>query len=335
MSTTDRMRARQLVFVAPRLVRLRSLDLDEPGDDQVLVRTTMTGISGGTEMLAYRGEIDPETTLDDTLPALTGSFRYPFSYGYSAVGTVERSNADLTEGTEVFAFHPHQDRFVADADALIPLGDVPARIGTLLPLAETGLQVALDADVRFGDVAVVMGLGPVGTFSGAVLARAGADVLGVDPNPFRRDVAKRFGISPHPPEDARAAVLEAAPGGAPVVVEASGDPAVLGSALDLLGHEGTAIVASWYGQKEARLALGAAFHRRRLTIRSSQVSTIPARLAATWDLARRRDAALQLLRELPVESLATHEFPFERAADAYAAIDRGDEELIHAALTYR
>jgi 2-desacetyl-2-hydroxyethyl bacteriochlorophyllide A dehydrogenase len=328
------MRARRIVFVAPRLVRVRSFDLDEPRDDQVVVRTAMTGISGGTEMLAYRGEIDPDTSLDDTLPALTGTFRYPFSYGYSAVGTVERSNAELSVGTEVFAFHPHQDRFVVDADAVIPVGDVQPRIATLFPLAETGLQVALDTDVGFGDLVVVMGLGAVGIFAGAVLTRAGPDVLGIDPNPFRREVAKRFGISPHPPEDARSAVLDSAPSGASVVVESSGDPTVLPAALDLLRHEGTVIVASWYGRKETRLALGAAFHRRRLTIRSSQVSTIPARLAAAWDLARRREAALRLLRELPVESLATHEFPFERAADAYAAIDRADDDLIHAALTY-
>jgi 2-desacetyl-2-hydroxyethyl bacteriochlorophyllide A dehydrogenase len=328
------MRASQIVFVAPRVVRLRSFDLDEPQDDQVVVRTAMSGISGGTEMLAYRGEIDPDTPLDDTLPALTGTFRYPFSYGYSTVGIVERSEAEVSEGTEVFAFHPHQDRFVAAADAVISIGDLEPRLATLFPLAETGLQVALDAEVGFGDLVVVVGLGPVGIFTGAVLARSGAYVLGIDPNPIRRDVAKRFGIAPHPPEDARAAVFDIASAGASAVVESSGDPRVLASSLDLLGHEGTVIVASWYGRKEATLALGAAFHRRRLTIRSSQVSTIPARLAATWDHARRREAALRLLRELPVESLATHEFPFERAADAFAAIDRGDHELIHAAFTY-
>ena len=328
------MKARGIVFVAPRLVRLRSLDLDEPRDGQVLVRTATSGISGGTEMLAYRGEIDPETSLDDTLPALSGTFRYPFPYGYSAVGTVERSHADLAEGTEVFAFHPHQDRFVVDAGAVIPIEGVPPRIATLFPLAETGLQVALDADAGFGDVVVVTGLGPVGIFAGAVLARTGCEVVGLDPNPIRRDVAKRFGISPHPPQGAPTAVLDAAPDGASVVVESSGDPTVLPPALDLLRHEGTVIVASWYGLKEARLPLGAAFHRRRLTIRSSQVSTIPARLAGTWNVSRRRDAALRLLRELPVESLATHGFPFERAAEAYAAIDRADEDLIHAALTY-
>jgi 2-desacetyl-2-hydroxyethyl bacteriochlorophyllide A dehydrogenase len=326
--------AHTIVFVAPRVVQVQQIDLDDPRDGQVRVRTSLTGISGGTEMLAYRGEIDPDVSLDDALPTLTGTFRYPFAYGYSAVGTVERASADVPEGTEVFAFHPHQDRFVIDAAAVIPVGDIPSRLATLLPLAETGLQVALDADVRIGDRVVVMGLGPVGLFTGAVLVRGGAEVLGSDPSPVRREAAKRFGMTPHTPRDLRSAVLDAAPDGASIVIEASGDPASLASALGLLRHEGTAIVASWYGRKAVRLALGAEFHRRRLTIRSSQVSTIPARLAASWDVARRRDAALGLLRELPVEVLATHEFPFERAADAYAALDRAEEGLIHAALTY-
>lgn len=328
------MTARAVVFVAPRLVKLQQVDLDEPRGGQLLIRTAFTGISGGTEMLAYRGEIDPDVPLDDALTALTGTFRYPFSYGYSAVGVVERSSADTREGEQVFAFQPHQDRFVIEAADVIPVGDIPPRLATLFPLAEAGLQVALDADVRIGDQVVVMGLGPVGIFTGAVLARGGVEVLGSDPSACRRDAAKRFGLEPHAPSDLRSAVFDASPHGASVVVEATGDPTSLATALGLLRHEGTAIVASWYGRKPVHLPLGAEFHRRRLTIRSSQVSTIPARLAGSWDVVRRHDVALQLLRELPAELLATHEFPFERAADAYAAIDRADQELIHAALTY-
>ena len=64
-----------------------------------------------------------------------------------------------------------------------------------------------------------------------------------------------------------------------LVIEVSGNPAALPDALRLLAHEGTALVASWYGTRDAVLPLGDRFHRRRLTIRSTQVSTIPARLA--------------------------------------------------------
>jgi threonine dehydrogenase-like Zn-dependent dehydrogenase len=119
------------------------------------------------------------------------------------------------------------------------------------------------------------------------------------------------------------------------MVEASGNPQALASSLGLLAHEGTALVCSWYGTKPASLPLGAAFHRRRLTLRSTQVSTLPAALAARWDRRRRAEVAWRLARELPLAVLATHAFPFERAAEAYACADRKEDGLIHAALRYR
>jgi hypothetical protein len=49
---------------------------------------------------------------------------------------------------------------------------------------------------------------------------------------------------------------------------------------------------------------------------------------------RRRRAAARLITELPLKLLATTEVAFERAADAYAALDRGDEGTMHVALRY-
>ena len=71
----------------------------------------------------------------------------------------------------------------------------------------------------------------------------------------------------------------------------------------MLALEGVAIVASWYGAKPVTLPLGAEFHRRRLEIRSSQVSTIGAR-AARWDRQRRLEATRGLLGELPLGDVA-------------------------------
>jgi threonine dehydrogenase-like Zn-dependent dehydrogenase len=119
-----------------------------------------------------------------------------------------------------------------------------------------------------------------------------------------------------------------------LVIESSGNPAALAAALPLLAHEGTVLVASWYGTQPVALALGAEFHRRRLTIRSTQVSTIPARLADRWTIARRRGAVCSLLAELDLDAVGTHTFAFEEAGEAYAALDRGDDGLIHAALGY-
>ena len=102
----------------------------------------------------------------------------------------------------------------------------------------------------------------------------------------------------------------------------------------MLAHEGTLLVASWFGTKPVTLPLGGAFHRRRLTIRSTQVSTIPARLSAGWTLSRRRSAAAELLPELPLTELCTHVFPFDQAADAFRAVDESPPGLMHAVLDY-
>ena len=86
--------------------------------------------------------------------------------------------------------------------------------------------------------------------------------------------------------------------------------------------------------KPVALPLGAAFHRRRLSLRSTQVSTLPAALSSRWDRRRRAELAWRLARELPLPVLATHAFSFEQAAEAYACADRKDDGLIHAALRY-
>jgi 2-desacetyl-2-hydroxyethyl bacteriochlorophyllide A dehydrogenase len=327
------MKAQALVFVAPGRVELREVDAGQPGDGEVLVRTAYSGISSGTEMLAYRGELDPDLVLDETIGSLGGTFAYPFAYGYSCAGHVE--GGALAEGTAVFAFHPHQDRFVAAASDVVVVGALPPRQATLFPLVETALQVSLDAGPVLEEPLVVLGLGAVGVLVGLILTRAGARVLAAEPRGWRRRAATAVGLRTVSPEDLPARVAEETRGaGVPLVVEASGNPEALASALPLLAHEGTALVASWYGSKPVTLPLGAEFHRRRLQIRSTQVSTIPVHLQGRWNVERRRAAALELMSELPLQALATHEFSLADAPSAFAAVDRGEEGLLHAALWY-
>lgn len=311
------------------------VDLAGPDEGEVLVRTLFSGISSGTEMLAYRGELDADVELDERIGALSGTFRYPFRYGYSCVGRVDRSHTDeVTEGSLVFAFHPHQDTFLVPADDVVVLSDVEPRVATLLPLVETALQVALDAGPVFQTDVVVMGLGVVGLLSSAMLQRAGARVVAVDPIAWRRSAAGGFGVTAVSPDELADVVAAGTTDGVPLVVEATGRPDALRDCLPLLAHEGTALVVSWYGTKEAVLPLGGHFHRRRLTIRSTQVSTIPAGLAHRWTIPRRRAAASDLLSALPLDTVATHTFPFEEAPEAFAAVDRGEPGLLHAALRY-
>jgi 2-desacetyl-2-hydroxyethyl bacteriochlorophyllide A dehydrogenase len=325
--------ARRLMFIAPRRVELAAVEVAEPGPGQVLVRTLHSGISSGTELLCYRGLLDPDLPLDERIGSLDGSFRYPFPYGYSCVGVVERSSGAVPPGTVVFAFHPHQDRFVvAGSDVVVlPEGTDP-RSGTLFPLVETALQISLDAGPVAHETVVVLGLGAVGVITALLLQRAGADVLAADPLAGRRELAVSLGVPAVTPDELPFRLPD---GGVPLLVEVSGSPTALADALPLLAHEGTALVGSWYGEQEVRLPLGGAFHRRRLTIRSSQVSTIPAALAGRWDVGRRRGVAAGLLDVLPLTALATTEVPFEEAPRAYEALDRRAPGVLHVALRYR
>jgi 2-desacetyl-2-hydroxyethyl bacteriochlorophyllide A dehydrogenase len=298
---------------------------------QVLVRATHSGISPGTEMLAYRGDLDADMAQDESIGSLGGSFRYPFRYGYSAVGIVEQSRASFAEGSRVFAFHPHQDRFIVTAEDVIALETVSPREATLFPLVETAFQITLDAGMAAGERVIVMGLGPVGALTAALLARSGVDVTGVDPLPWRRAALAGLGQ-----EGLGVAGPQSVAGmePVPVVIDASGNPDAVRLGLELLAHEGTLFVASWFGSREVNLPLGRDFHRRRLSIRSTQVSTIPARLMASWDKEKRRAAVVELMGDLPLSAFASHTFPFEQAPKAYAAIDRPREGLIHTALSY-
>ncbi|TMK59284.1 MAG: zinc-binding alcohol dehydrogenase [Actinobacteria bacterium] len=330
------MKGRVLRFVAPRRVGYAVVDVLPPADGELLVRTRLSGISGGTELLAYRGELDPDSARDETISSLGGRFEYPFAYGYSCVGEVVTSHDDdVPEGAAVFAFHPHQDLFTVRGTDAVIIDQVDGRSATLFPLVETALQVSLDAGPLLEEPVVVLGLGPVGILTAALLDRAGAEIVGVDPREDRREAAILFGIPAVNVSEIGAVVERLTSGaGVPLVVDATGHPPALARGLELLRHEGEVLVCSWYGTKDVSLPLGREFHRRRLQIRSTQVSTIPTHLAGKWDVQRRRRVATRVLTELPLKLLTTHDVAFDRAAEAYAALDRGDAGLMHVALRY-
>ena len=313
--------ARALLHTAPRCVEIREVPIPRPAAGEVLVRTLCSGISGGTERLVYRGEVPADLALDDTIDALGGTFSYPFAYGYACVGEVVES------GGPVFAFHPHQDVFAARAEDLIPLPPIDPASATLLPLVETALQVTLDAGAGYRDRVVVLGAGVLGLLTGLLLQRSGWRPLLAEPQAWRRALASSLGATAVSPE-------ELADEKVPLVIDASGNPDAPATALNMLDHEGTLLIASWFGTRPVVLPLGGAFHRRRLIIRSTQVSTVPSRLSGTWTRSRRRRETVELLAELPLAQLCTHVFAFVRAADAFRAVDEGIPGLMHAVLDY-
>ena len=326
-------------MLAPRQIALRPEEIAPLTPDAVAVRTHASAISHGTEMLVYRGQVDAALALD--LPTLAGSFAFPIKYGYALVGEVADVGPQVTShqrGDRVFVLHPHQSwcHVPAHSAQRIP-DDVATQAALFAANMETAITIVHDLRPALGEVVVVMGLGIVGLLVSWLLSRMqGITVIAVDPLEWRRTVAHQLGISDAIHPDALPAFVDAATRqrGADAVVEVSGNPLALDSAIGIVAIEGRVIVASWYGTKAATLQLGTHFHRKRIQIRASQVGRLSPDLQPRWDFARRMHTVWQQLRILPYPQLISHSFAFHDAATAYTTVDAGGAGVVQVVLHY-
>jgi 2-desacetyl-2-hydroxyethyl bacteriochlorophyllide A dehydrogenase len=327
-------------FPRARAVELRreSLPELEPGD--VRVRAVVSAISHGTEMLVYRDQVPDGLELD--LPTLRGAFGFPIKYGYASVGQVVESGSDvrcLATGDMVFVHHPHQSAYVVPAAMPIRLpAGLDPMLGVFLANVETAVNIVMDAAPRLGERVAIFGQGVVGLLITQLIRRTGpSQIIVVEPVARRRELACVVGadtaLDPH--GDVAARIRDLTDGaGVDLAIEASGHPAALSQALDSVAFGGTVVVCSWYGTKPVSLTLGGAFHRRRLRIVSSQVSTIDAALQPRWNHARRLKLARDLLPHLELSSLISHRIPIEQAEDAFLLVDQHPDEAVQVVLTY-
>ncbi|MGH9195537.1 MAG: zinc-dependent alcohol dehydrogenase, partial [Acidimicrobiia bacterium] len=222
----------------------------------------------------------------------------------------------------------------------LDIGLVEPERGVFFANLETAVNVYLDTRLPpgFDGVVVTFGQGVVGLLITRVLSNEGiARVVTIDPLPIRRELSKQMGaeraldFSNHVPE----AIMEMTGGrGAEVVIEVSGNPEALNTAIECAAFQGRIVVGSWYGTKPAELDLGGSFHRKRLRIVSSQVSSVDPELAPKWDADRRREYVRELMLDLDLEQLISHRIPFDDAAMAYELIDGRANETIQVVLTY-
>lgn len=344
------MNRRSLYFTEPREASLRTTSFD-PAPDEAVVETRVSAVNAGTELLIYRDEAPSDLPADETIDALGGDLSFPVRYGYAAVGEVVATGAavpDRWEGRTVFAFNPHESRFAATPDDVVPVPeDVPPESMAMLPSVETATSLVLDGRPRLGERVVVFGAGVIGLCTVGILSGFPLDrLVAVDPLADRRERALEMGADEAVAPDEASSALgagngggaterdrdgagtdERRPDGADLVYELSGRPAALDDAVDVAGYDSRVVVGSWYGTKRAPLDLGTDFHRDRVSIESSQVSTLAPECRGRWTKDRRMDAALDRLRALDVASLITHRVPFDDAPSAYRLLDERTDAL--------
>ena len=148
-------------------------------------------------------------------------------------------------------------------------------------------------------------------------------------NPDDKEVASK-----NPPNDDQTESAAYAQRKFDLVFELSGNPSALDDALALTCFSGRIMIGSWYGEKMTEISLGRAFHRSRIKLISSQVSTIAPELSARWDKARRFDVAWKALERIKPEKWITHRVSIDKAEDAYRLLDEKPQETIQVLLTY-
>jgi hypothetical protein len=288
--------AQALWYVAPGRAEIREERLAAPRPGEVRVRALFGALSRGTEALVLAGRV-PESEFERMrAPFMGGSFPFPVKYGYATVGRIENGPEEQL-GRIVFALHPHQHLFNIPESAIVALPEtvLPQR-AVLAANMETALNAVWDSAAGPADRIAIVGGGTVGALVAFLCGGlAGAEVMLVDINERRAELAQKLGV--------RFAKPETAKGDCDLVVHASGTAAGLRTALALAGEEATVLELSWYGDTPVTAPLGGAFHSRRLRLISSQVGHVASSHRPRWTHSRRLAAAVALLADSRLDAL--------------------------------
>ncbi len=330
-----------LVVKAPRQIEIQHRPDLPLGPNMVRVQPHYFGISAGTELNTYRGGVNWHTGRDEA----TGLFfpdtehahwSYPAEVGYANVGEVVELSPDVSSlklGQTVCSTFAHTLPLTGPAHRFMPTqAGIDPKKYLFFQLVRTAVNVVHHARSAFGDTLVIFGLGPVGLITLQLARRAGAArIIGFDPLAARRKLALQLGadFAADPTQDEAAAfVRQHNQGrGADVAIECAATGRALQDATRAVDRRGRVILASM-PQQAFHFHFGQEVHFNAVSIAGANVMQPPHDLGPLWSLRRQEQLALDLIPALDLLPLITHEFPFARAADAYALIDRQGAEVV-------
>ena len=212
-----------------------------------------------------------------------------------------------------------------------------------LPNMETAVNFVMDGRPVIGEHVGIFGQGVVGLLTTALLAQFPLhQLVTFDRYAARRRASLEAGADKSwDPDDPAVTddwpdvdLLNTAAGPADLVYELSGNPQALNQAIQMAGFGARIVLGSWYGSRAAELDLGGRFHRNRIKLISSQVSTLPSQFSARWTKKRRIDIAWEMIHKLKPKPLITHQFPLSRAKEAYELLDKNPAGALQVIFTY-
>jgi bacteriochlorophyllide a dehydrogenase len=263
-----------VVLEQPGELALRTVELIDPGTDDLVVDVEWTGISSGTERLLWSGR----------MPSFPG-MGYPLVPGYETVGRVSRGAHGFSEGDKIFVpgadcyrsvkglFGGAASRLVVPAKRAVPLRNIESETGTLIALAATAYHAIAGENASLPEL--IVGHGILGRLLARMTLALGGEVPTVwDINPLRRSGAEGYTVIA--PEDDMRHDYD-------VICEASGSASLLDTLIARLAKQGEITLAGFYGEplsftfppafmREARIRIAAEFTKADLEVVSDLVA---------------------------------------------------------------
>jgi (R,R)-butanediol dehydrogenase / meso-butanediol dehydrogenase / diacetyl reductase len=332
-------------YLGNRSIAIRTTEPEPPGSGRVQIEVAYTGICG-TDLHVLHGEMD-------------GRVRPPAILGHEMSGVIAALGAGVSGwrvGDHVTVMplqwdgtcpacragneHICQNLRVSGVDtpgALQRLWNVPAEQLIALPpdlrldhaaLVEPTAVAVHDvrrAELVAGDRVVVIGGGPIGVLIAAVAQHVGADVVVLEVDARRRTYVEALGFGVLDPSavDPSTWVEEWTGGaGADIVFEVSGAPAAVLAATDLVRARGTIVVVAIHPEPRP-------MDLNRIFLRELRV--LGARVHRREDFER----AVELISAgaIPADRLITHIAPITETAEAFAALESGQQMKVLIELT--
>ncbi|HEX4125829.1 MAG TPA: zinc-binding dehydrogenase [Tepidisphaeraceae bacterium] len=309
----------QLEFVAEPMPR--------PGPRQLLVQTTRTLISTGTEGIVFTRNFGPGTHWDNWV-------KYPFFPGYLSAGRVVEVGSEVMGwkvGDRVASRSTHTSHALVDAPTAMRIPEaVPDEDACWMGLGKIVQVGVRAAEHKLGDTVAVVGLGLLGQLVIQYSQLSGAEnIIAIDTAPARLKLAATHGAT-HTLQTTAAEALsqvERITGGrrADIVYDVTGHPAVLAAALPLARRFGTLMLLGDAGTPSQQTITGDVVTRgvRILGAHDGHPPTLPS-AETRWSAVQMYELFLTYLArgQMRVHDLITHHYQPTHAAEAYAMLQR-------------
>ena len=309
----------QVRFTAPGEVELVSTEMPVCQPDQLLIRTLYSLISPGTERAFLMG-------MDNTPQS------YPMGAGYSTVAEIIECGTDSTGwqlGQRIAIPIPHQRLAAVPAARCHLLPDnLDSRPATLFFLGAIALQGIRKARIELGEGVAVLGAGIVGLLAMQWARLNGAmPALTLDVQDTRLPLAEELGADAalHMTGDYMDRVQELCGGSKPeVVVDATGHPAAVTSAFDIIAPYGRLVLLGSTRGNTPDVNFYRDVHKAGVTLIGAHNSIRPdrERRPGLWPVQEDEALALSCMAtgRLQVDKLVSHTFSWEDAPAAYAEL---------------